>query len=323
MKQTFSDLITICQNGAGKDTSTASQTFFKQRINSRDEFIVSKIPSYLTETTRTFSTVADQQYYHYPPNMREIKSLAITINSITYPLKPVESYHKWKNMNSLTIQAGAIPTSYFKRQRDFGIYPILQDAYTGTIVYSVRGGGMVRTGYTSGTATVVENDETVTGTASWSLTANLIADDWFVLTDSNGESRTPWYRISSVTTATSLELESVWEESSESAKTYLIAQCPEGPEEYHELRAYGALADYFISFKQSPQKSAYWSNMFWTGDPTISRAIAERSNKPWTGGGLLGMINDYRDRDDSQLIDMDGKEGDARTKIWGATLSSS
>ena len=218
MRQTFSDLIKISQDGAGKDTSTASKTFFKQRINSRDQFITSKLPSYLNEITRTFSTVADQQYYHYPPIIREIEGLTITINSVKYPLEPIHSNIRWNELNALTIQAGAIPLHYFKRQRDFGIWPIPQAVYTATIEYTIRGGNLVREDYVTGTATATENDETVEGAGgvAWSTTTNVTPDDWFQLTDSNGEPRGSWYRIASVTDADTLELESSFEESTES-----------------------------------------------------------------------------------------------------------
>lgn len=226
-------------------------------------------------------------------------------------------------MNALTIQAGAIPTHYFKRQRDFGVYPIPQAVYTGTIDFALRGGGMTFEDYTTGTVTATENDATITVAGGGSFTTGAIkADYWLSLTDSNGEPRGNWYRISSVTDANNLELESVFEEATESGATYTIGQSPEGPEEGHELRAFGALADYFLSFKQSPSKAKTWSNMFWTGDPDISRATAAGSSKPWTGGGLLGLINDYTDRDSSQIIDRNPDTGMARTKPFASTVTS-
>lgn len=323
MRQTLSDLITICQNGAGQDTSTASKNLFIQGINRADVFITSKLPSYLNEVTRTFATVASQQYYHYPPGIREVESLSITINSVIYPLTPIFSNKKWNELNAITIQNSAIPKYYFKRQRDFGIWPIPQDAYTGTITETTRGGGLYFEDYTTGTVAVTENDETVTVTTGDLSAGEVKADFWFCLADDNGEPRGNWYRIETITDTTHMELESVFEESTESGAKYIIGQTPEGPEEGHELRAYRALADYFMSFKQSSSKAKPWQNMFWTGDPDISRAVAERSNTPWTGGGLLGLINDYTDRDSSQLVKRGSSRQDATSKVWAQTITSS
>src|SRR3990167_578850 len=316
---TFGDQIRIAQDGAGKDTSTASQTFFKRHINSRDNFVVSKLPSHLTEITRTFSTVASQQYYHYPPEIREIESLVITIGSVNYPLKPIHSNNEWARLNALDIQAGAIPLYYYKRQRDVGIYPIPQAVYTGTMEYSLRGGGLVRTDYSTGSVVVTENDATVTeaGTAAWSTLSNVRPGDFFVLTDSNGEPRGSWYRISSVTSAVALELESVFEESTESTVTYKIGQCSEIPEEYQEIPAYLALGDYFASFRQNQIKAQFWYNMGWTGDGNNSN----RKNNQDVSGGLLGLLRDYRDRNSSHLIRRKKTSGDARLKVWASTIS--
>lgn len=323
MRLTFGDQIRICQDGAGKDTSDASTTFFKRRINSRDNYCISKLPNRLTEVTRTFSTAEDQQYYHYPPGYRETETLVITIGDVDYPLDPIHSAKRWANINAVDFQANALPQYVFKRQRDFGIWPIPQDAYTGTITFNIRGGGLVRTDYTTGTVTVTENDETVTeaGSSAWSTTSNVQPDDWFVLTDSNGEPRGNWYRIASVTDAENLELETVFEETSEAGATYKIGQCSELPEEYQDLPSYFALGDYYMSHRQSPSRSIYWYNMGWTGDPGISRNSAENDSKPWTGGGLLGMINDYKDRDNSQLIKRGTDTGDPTLKVWAATVS--
>ena len=319
MRQTLSDLVTICTDGAGKDLSTASSTFFKQRINARAEFILSKLPTYLSEITRTFSTVADQQYYHYPPNIREIESIIITVGSLDYPLTPIHSNQRWNEINSLDIQAGALPQHYFKRQRDFGIWPIPGAVYTGTIEHSIRAGGMTKTDYITGSVTVTENSATVEGAGTTWTGGNAAADMWFSLADTNGESKGSWYRIASVTDADTLVLESVFEEASAATQNYIVGESPELPEEGHELCAYGALADYFASFRQNIDKAQNWNNLFWTGDFNVNKNSASKDMDK--AGGLLGLIQAYKNRDSSQLIDRRSKMGDPRFKVFATTLS--
>lgn len=319
---TFSDQIQITQDSSGKDTSTASQTFFKRHINSRDNFCVSKLPNWLTELSDTFTTEDGTQYYDYFPNTREIESLTITIGSVDYPLTPVHSNQRWIELNAIDIQAGAIPQHYFKRQQDFGIWPIPQDAYTATVEYSVRGGGLVRTDYTTGTITTINGDETVEGSGTtWNSAATIRPGDWLTQTDSNGEPVGSWYQIDSVTDADTLELEYEWNETAISTATYKIGQCSVLPPEYQELPAYGALMDYYMGFRQSPTKATYWSNMFYTGDPAISRNSAENDTKPWLSGGLLGLINDYRDRNKSQLVRRSSRYPTIADKRWASSIS--
>ena len=314
----FSDLIALAQNSAGKDTSTASQTFFKQRINARDELALSLLPSYLTESTRTFSTVADQQYYHYPPNIRRVESIKITIGSVDYVITPIVSQVEWDRLNAIQIQSGAIPRFFFNRQRDFGIYPIPQAVYTGTIVYNLRAGGMTRTDYTTGTCTATENSVTVEGAGgtAWSTVSNLVPDMWFSLADSNGEPRGSWYRIASVTDADTLTLESFFEETTIAGSNYIIGESSELPEEGHELLSYGAVADYFAGFRQDQTKAQGWNNMFWTGDWNNGSR-----NESKIYGGLLGLIKKYIDRSDTQLIQRKKTRDSARDKVWASDLS--
>jgi len=320
MRQTFTDLISLSQNLAGKDTSTAAQTFFKQRINGRYETTLAKLPSHFSEITKTFPTVATQQYYHYPPNMKEMENIYITIGSRDYPLTPEISYAQWTKLNAIDFQAGAIPNKFFKRQRDFGIWPIPQAIYTSTLTYTLRAGGMVYSDYVTGTVTVTENDATVIGAggASWS-SSNVVGDImWFALADTNGEPRGDWYRVLSLTDGTNLELESVFEGATVAGASYIIGESPELPEELHEVLAYGAVADYYAGFRQSLSKAQAWNNMYWTGD--FDNNSRDLSNND-ISGGLLGFLKDNQARHNSQLIKRTTTT--RRNKIWASTLSDS
>src|SRR3990167_4410075 len=124
MRLTITDLLNRCIDGAGGDNSTSSQTFYKQRINTRYELVLSTLPSRYSETQHTLTTVSGNQYYDLPPNMRQIKEIMVTIGSMDYPLDPVFSYNEWRGINAIDFQGGAIPTRYFTREEDFGIWTI-------------------------------------------------------------------------------------------------------------------------------------------------------------------------------------------------------
>lgn len=318
MRLTFSDLIARCQDGAGRDTSTASLTFFKQRINTNAEFVLSKLPSKFSEVERTFSTVADQQYYHYPPNIRRIESLMLTIGSLDYPLHPMHSLHEWRRLNSIDIDAGAFPERFLERQRDFGIWPIPQAVYTGTMIHSIRAGGMTRTDYTTGTVTATENSQTITGAggASWSTANGVVADMWFSLADTNGESRGSWYRIGTVGSTTSITLESVFEEATIAGSNYIIGETPELPEESHEIVAQLSIGDYFAELRQDQTKAQGWRNLAWTGDWNKSTR-----DPKLVEGGLINIVRTYENRSESQLIRRNATRQSIDSKIRASTIS--
>lgn len=318
-RQTLSSLLSRTQDSTGKDTSTATQTFIIDRLNDRYEFVKSKLQGYSTEIVRTFSTVASQQYYHQPPGVNRINSMEITIGSVKYPLTPIFSYDEWNRLNAIQIQAGAIPKYYFSRRDDFGIYPIPQDAYTGTVVYTLNAQPLYKTDYTTGTVSTTENSDTVEGASSPAWTSNILVNQWFSLSDSNGKPRGNWYRIESITDADTLVLETVFEEASESGATYIVADSPEIPEDMHILLSYGATADYFAELRQDNAKSTWWENRFWTGDG------ANSSRDPQNiAGGLINAIQRWEDRDSSQLVQRKKQDSDAiDNKIFATTLSNS
>ena len=95
-----------------------------------------------------------------------------------------------------------------------------------------------------------------------------------------------------------------------------MGECPELPEEGHDLVAYGALADYYAGFRQSQSKAQAWNNMYFTGDFN-NNSRDENTVK----AGLFGLVKKYRDRNDSQLIDRGSKNGDVDLKLWATTLS--
>ena len=123
MRQTFSDIITTAQDGAGTTNSTI-KTFLKQRINRRYEVVTDKLNTWTQVLTRS-ATSGDangdsQQYYYNPPNLREIESIVVTIGGFDYPLSPVYAQQEWDRLNAETV-VGNFPERFFRRANDYGI----------------------------------------------------------------------------------------------------------------------------------------------------------------------------------------------------------
>src|SRR3990167_1551285 len=140
MRLTYTD----CQNqflrNCGKEGSTDTTLIadFDLNLGQRYQMILARLRDYMTEKTVQSSTVASQQYYHYPVGVRRIESVVITIGDIKYPCAVINSQYQWDWLNSLVIQPSAIPQFIFPRRDDFGIYPIPSAAYTITFNYHYR-----------------------------------------------------------------------------------------------------------------------------------------------------------------------------------------
>lgn len=301
MRKTYSGLITYAQDGVN-DTSSIIKTFLKRRINERYELITDKLNTWTQVITKT-ATSGDangdsQQYYYLPPNLREIESIVVTIGSFDYPLTPVYSQTEWDLLNAAPVASAAFPEKYFIRARDYGIFPYeFEDDGTITINYTQRAAPLYFEDYTTGTVQVTENDQTVTLTTG--VTTTFKPGFWFTLTDDDGEPRGTWYRIGSITDSANFELETFFEEIGETGAKYLVGQCPEIPEEGHLLPAIGAISDFYALKQKDTDTATRFNNIFYTGSPNITPLQAKGEEEL---GGLMGLIESYKDRDDSIVI---------------------
>ena len=286
-------------------------TFFGDEMNNTQAFMYAELQDYMTLRAQTFSTVANQQYYYNPPDIMNIDTINILIGAFKHTLTPIDSQRKWDRKNSLIFQGTAIPENFFQRRDDFGIWPIPQGVYTGTINYTYRLRNLTQTDYTTGTADVVNGSQTVTGHGTTWLAS--MAGQWFQYTSDQN-----YYRILSAT-ATTLTLENYFQGTTSSGGTYTIGECPEVPPELHELIPYRVASIYYAAFRKDNDQATFWSNMFWTGDPTDTSRDMENAK-----GGFLGAQKRYSKRHNSRVIrHSDSYEvGNAmESRRWATVLS--
>lgn len=298
MRETYGSLIlkskNLCSDESTSSDSNLSDTatFLKKEINLSNRFIHSYISNYETQSVeKTASTVADQQFYHYPPGLGKIESVQINIGGRDYTPEIVENESTWKWINSVTFNSSTFPVYMFPRRDDFGIWPIPQDAYTITFNGNYMPKDMVNDDYITGTVVVSQNTTVVTGTDTV-FTASMIGR-WFKA-DDNGD----WYRISTFTSTTVIGLESSFEGASVSGSTFIIAESPEIPMELHEYIPYKAAASWYAGPRRDVKNAQSMLNYFWTGDFTNG------SRDPsFVQGGLIYYKSQIRElgRDNSQL----------------------
>lgn len=320
MRETYSTLLQATQDlcvDASTDTSTGlsdSQTFLAKNINSTIQYIFSLIKNYKTQPIpRTFSTVADQIYYHYPPGLMSLESVTIDLTGFSRPLKVIHSQKKWDELQEVET-SGDFAQYIFPRQSDFGIWPTPSAVRTGTVVGNFIPQRLSVPDYSVGTVTIAQNSQTVTGSLTEFTPA--MVGRWIVETNSDGEDIGNFYRLSGFTDSTTMTLETFFEESSLSGSTFKIAQSPELPEELHEYIPYRAAAAYYRGSRRDAARAQSYMNYFYTGD----------DGNPNRGGGIkggvIGVVNEYRNkgRGNSQIIEMQQTIGGYIPEAWRTTL---
>lgn len=323
MRETYGTLLQTSQDYCVDDKTSSmtnlssTKTFLKKEINKTVRFIHSRVRNYKTQALpSTMSTVADQIYYSYPPNIDSIESATMTVGSIAYPLVTVDSQQEWNNLQQITIAASTIPKYIFPRKYDFGIFPTPSAAYTVTLVPNTMPSDMSADDYTTGTVATTQNSQTVTG-SSTTFTAAMVGR-YFSGADSDGIANGSWYRISAFGSTTSLTLQSVFEETALSGAKYIIGESPEIPVELHELIPYRVAGTYQLTRRSNPTKAQPFFNMFFTGDP----ANGNRSGR--IEGGLIGAIQRYKakGRDNSGITYMNKQQFNYFDERWSITLTS-
>ncbi|MBZ5529721.1 MAG: hypothetical protein LAN71_17730 [Acidobacteriia bacterium] len=319
MRLTYSDIKTRHFTNIGKysqETDAALLADFNSNLGSRYQLILANIASYINQESQTASTVATQQYYHYPVGIQSIDNMTITIGSYKYTLSPIYSQTAWNQLNALTIQPTAITQFYFPRRDDFGLWPIPQAVYTITFNGFMRDRNLLVADASNGTVTLTNGSATVTG-VSTSFT-EAMEGRWFTVTTTSQQGQGYWYRVSSVTSTTVLTLETVWAGSNAAAVNYRIGESPELPEEAHILLPDGTASNYYGGLRNDQTTASIFDNLFWTG----SRSNTSRDkNDKNISAGLIGLIHNYENRDRSNLIYKVRGPMSPYWKVWSTTLS--
>lgn len=186
---------------------------------------------------RTFPTALNQQYYQMPEDAIRIKSLTVTVGSITYPLTEIVDEDQWQGLN-LRVQKSSVPEFYFVLGSDqFGIWPVPQAANTATIGFEANMRDMTADDYSTGTVTMIANSPAVVGAGGAAFTAAMVGRTLFV-DPSGGTGDGSGYKVASFTDTTHITLENNYAGAAGSYN-YLIGQVPDIPDEFHE-----ALIDY-------------------------------------------------------------------------------
>jgi hypothetical protein len=288
---------------------------FNFNLGQRYQLILANIASYINESPRTDTTVASTQYYKYPPGIISLDNISVTIGNFTYTLSPIYDQATWNQLNAMQIQPTAIPQFYFPRKDDYGIWPIPTAAYTINFYTFDRDRNLSVADYTAGTALCTNASTAVVGTST-TWTAAMVGR-WFTITDTTIPGQGYWYRVSGFTNTTHITLDRPWAAATIATSTYRIGESPELPEEAHILLADGTASDYYAGLRNSPEKAVPWDNKFWTG--SMSNTSRDKNEKN-ISAGLIGLIQNYENRDKSNLVYKIARPRSMYWKVFSTSL---
>lgn len=220
-----------------EDTSTSSLTLIKRAINQGAKKFGAVLNREWRNKEKTFSIVANQQYYQMPEDAIRLQWVTVTVDNIAYPLEEVSDDATWHQLNMRTEESD-VPQFYYVRGNDeFGIWPEPSSAISdgGRIAYESRMRDMAQDDYSEGTVEMTNGSAAVVGSGT-TFSASMVGR-YLNVTDGSADGM--WYKVASFTNATNITLENVYGGTSGSNKSYVIGELPDIPEEFHE-----SLVDY-------------------------------------------------------------------------------
>ncbi len=264
------------------NTATANQTLGLQLINESLKYLTQKY--YFNEKQFTTTTVAGQQAYTLPFDVKDIINSTVSVGGILW--QPLESGSRqfWDSLNTVPFNSD-FPQFYFRfKSNQINLFPTpVSNGNTLTVNYKSRIRDLSAADYSTGTVAVTANSATVTG-AGTSWTTNM-QNRWLniPLTTSNTTSGDDnWYQIQTVNSATSITLWNLYTGTTATSTSggYVIGETPLLPEDYQDLALYRALWIYYSTTVLNPAMAQQFENLFNTGKAVLDYEFGSKSTNP-------------------------------------------
>lgn len=243
------------------NTQTDNLDWGIEQVNDAIRNLVTKY--YFNERSYTTSTVAQQQFYNLPPQVKNLINLTVTIGSVVYTPMPCPTRDMWDRLNVTTFYQD-FPSYFFVYNGQVGLFP--NPASSGNVItmnYKTRIVDLVMPDVSSGTVTVTSGTVTVSNTSS--VFANWMEDNWLRVpysptNASSGDNQ--WYQIDTVDSGTLIRLKNNYTGATASSGTYTIGQVSILPEDYQDLPLYRMGIVYYTTRFPDPTKAQLYQGLW-------------------------------------------------------------
>lgn len=219
------------------NTLTDNMTWGLEELNQSLRYLTTKF--YFNERSYTTTTIANQQFYNLPSQIKKLINVTVSVGSTLWQPKECPSREYWDYLNTITFQQD-YPSFFFVFNGQVGLWPIpASSSNTITMNYKTRIIDLSMQDVT-GTCNITTNSTTVTAAAATPF-LNWMAGQWIRIPHSstnatNGDNQ--WYQIDSVTSSTVLVLKNKYTGTTVTAANFTIGEVPILPEDYQDLPLY-------------------------------------------------------------------------------------
>ena len=257
-------------------------------VNDSIRYLVAKY--YFNERTYVVpgGTVAQQQFYNLPGNVKEIINVTINIGAVLWQPKECPSRQYWDLLNVIQFYQD-FPSFFFVYNGQVGIYPIpASNSNILTINYKTRIIDLSIPDVTDGTAgstTLTVTNASTAVTSSATLFRQWMAGQWlrvpFNATDANsGDNQ--WYQIASVTNSTTAVLKVQYTGATATvgngSGNFTIGQAPILHEDYQDLPLYRMGIIYYTTRFPDPIRAGEYQKLWDEGTEKLNEEFGSKTN---------------------------------------------
>jgi hypothetical protein len=267
-----------------KNSSTANLALGDTLINQSLRYLTGKF--YFNERSYSTLTVANQQFYPLPPQVKRLIDVTVTIGGVVWLTKPCSNREYWDSLNVITFYQDFPSFHFVYNGNEVGIWPTPASAgNTITMNYQIRTTdlSMADVTHTTASTTVSIITNTTTVTAAGSAFKAWMVGEWIQIPPSstdatNGDNK--WYQIASVTSATVLVLENPYTGATVTGANFTIGQMPILAEDYQDLALYRSLWIYFTSIVPDKSRASLYEDLYNKGYAMLETEYGQKVTSP-------------------------------------------
>lgn len=267
-----------------KSTVTANGTLGLALVNDSLRYLTGKF--YFNERSYTTPTVAQQQFYQLPPQVKRLIDVTVTIGSVVWLTKPCPNREYWDSLNVITFYQDFPSFHFVYNGNQVGIWPI--PASSGNLIsmnYQIRTTDLSMEDVTQTTAssTVVITTNTTTVTASAPTFKAWMVGQWIQVPPTSTDATSgdnKWYQIASVTSSTVLVLDNPYTGTTVTGAGFTIGEMPLLAEDYQDLALYRALEIYYTSIVPNQRMSELYRGLYERGYSMLEAEYGQKVTSP-------------------------------------------
>lgn len=267
-----------------------------ETINDSIRYLVTKY--YFNERSYIFpsGTVALQQFYNLPPQVKKIISITVNVGGVNWIPKECPTRAFWDNLNVIQYYQD-FPSYFFIFNGKLGLYPTPgTSSNVLTMHYKTRIPELTMADVTQTTTsqTVSITTNTTTITASGAAFKKWMEGQWIYLplgsTDaSSGDGQ--WYQIDTVTSSTILVLKNQYTGNSTAGASFTIGQVPILPEDYQDLPLYRMGLIYYTTRFPDATRAQLYQGLWDTGEEKLNEEFGSKTTNVAITDVDIDLIN--------------------------------